>query len=65
MVLTGCCTYLECIMASHEVVSMLWRSVPGTCFLLKHVSIQNIVGNVDLRLRDSVIELKRLCLKKL
>jgi len=48
MVLTGCRTYLECIMASHEVVSMLRRSVPGTRFLLKHVSIQNIVGKVDL-----------------
>jgi len=60
MVLTGCRTYLECIMASHEVVSMLRRSVPGTRFLLKHVSIQNIVGNVDLRLRDSVIDLERI-----
>jgi len=60
MVLTGCRTYLECIMASHEVVSMLRQSVPGTRFLLKHVSIQNIIGNVDLQLQDSVINLERI-----
>jgi len=50
MVLTGCRTFLQCISASHEVVKLLKLGVSGSHFQLKECRIQNIVGNVDLRL---------------
>ena len=50
MVLTGCRTFLQCISASHEVVKLLKLGVSGSHFQLKECHIQNIVGNVDLRL---------------
>lgn len=50
MVLTGCRTFLQCIAASHEVVQLLQQGVSGTLFTLTECLIQNIVGNVDLKL---------------
>ena len=50
MVLTGCRTFLQCIAASHEVVQLLKFGVPGTVFSLHECRIQNIVGNVDMKL---------------
>ena len=50
MVLTGCRTFLECIAASHEVVQLLKFGVAGISFHLSECRIQNIVGNVDLKL---------------
>ena len=46
MVLTGCKSLLDCILAS-KIVANLWRSgFPGTVFTLDVIKIQNIVGNV-------------------
>jgi len=53
MVLTGCRTFLECISAAHEVVRLLYAGVMGTTFRLKECMIQNIVGNVDLKLQSN------------
>ena len=53
MVLTGCKTFLQCLCASHEIVSMVKRAYPHTLMRLGNVSIQNIVGNADLCLREN------------
>lgn len=50
MVLTGCKTFLQCLCASHEIVSMIRRAYPHTLMRLSNVSIQNIVGNADLNI---------------
>jgi len=61
MVLTGCRTFLECISASHEVVRLLQKGVLGSRFILKECMIQNIVGNVDLKLASNqTMDLDRL-----
>jgi len=61
MVLTGCRTFLECISASHEVVRLLQKGVLGSRFILKECMIQNIVGNVDLKLAgNQTMDLDRL-----
>jgi len=59
MVLTGCRSYIQCVLAAHEVVRLLRMASPGYHFRLRNVKIQNIVGNVDLRLADSVLDLER------
>jgi len=59
MVLTGCRSYIQCVLAAHEVVRLLRMASPGYHFRLRNVKIQNIVGNVDLRLTDKVLELER------
>ena len=59
MVLTGCRSYIQCVLAAHEVVRLLRTASPGYHFRLRNVKIQNIVGNVDLRLTDQVLELER------
>jgi TATA-box binding protein (TBP) (component of TFIID and TFIIIB) len=50
MVLTGCKDYVECCWASLNIIQLLRQSLPHFYFLLQDVTIQNIVGNVDLRL---------------
>jgi len=50
MVLTGCRSFLQCVLAAHEVVRLLRRSTHGQFFRVRDVSIQNIVGNVDIGL---------------
>jgi len=59
MVLTGCRSYLQCVLAAHEVVRLLRSASPGYFFRLRNVKIQNIVGNVDLRLGAQVLNLER------
>jgi len=59
MVLTGCRSYLQCVLAAHEVVRLLRSASPGHFFRLRNVKIQNIVGNVDLRLGARVLHLER------
>jgi len=59
MVLTGCRSYLQCVLAAHEVVRLLRSASPGYFFRLRNVKIQNIVGNVDLRLGAQVLHLER------
>jgi len=59
MVLTGCRSYIQCVLAAHEVVRLLRTASPGYHFRLRNVKIQNIVGNVDLGLKDRVLDLER------
>ena len=61
MVLTGCNTFAECILASLQVVSYFRKRFAGITIILKKVVIQNIVGNVDLKLPPkSYIDLERI-----
>lgn len=60
MVLTGCRSFLECVLASHEIVRLLRRNVVGCRFRLLSCVIQNIVANVDLALQDTVLNLDRI-----
>lgn len=53
MVLTGCKTFLQCVLATHRVVNFLRCGMPSCKFVLINVRIQNIVGNVDLNLQTS------------
>ena len=48
MVLTGCKDYVECCLASLNIVTLLRVHLPHFRFTLQDVTIQNIVGNVDL-----------------
>ena len=57
MVLTGCHSYMQCVLAAHEVVRLLRHGVPGVFLRLRNVTIQNIVGNVDLMLKDASMDL--------
>lgn len=60
MVLTGCKNFTACVLASHHIVKILRRGIAGVEFNLRHVQIQNIVGNVDIKLRGRSINLQRL-----
>jgi transcription initiation factor TFIID TATA-box-binding protein len=60
MVLTGCKNFTACVLASHYIVQILRRGVPGVQFKLENVQIQNIVGNVDVNLNGKRINLRRL-----
>ena len=60
MVLTGCRTYIDCIFASHLISKLLQTHVPGVSFNLRSVRIQNIVGNVDMNLKNQEMDLNRL-----
>jgi len=57
MVLTGCRDFLECVLASHEIVRLLRRGIMAAKFSLVHVAIQNIVGNVTINLERQRIDL--------
>ena len=59
MVLTGCRSYMQCVLAAHEVVRLLRSASPGYFFRLRNAKIQNIVGNVDLRLGKQGLDLER------
>ena len=50
MVLTGCKSMLDCILASNSVYYYLRAGFPGVHFVLETVKIQNIVGNALLSL---------------
>lgn len=61
MVLTGCKDFLECVLASHEIVRLLRRGIRSASFKLLNVHIQNIVGNVSLNLKsDQRVDLDRI-----
>ena len=53
MVLTGCKDYVECCLASLNIVTLLRANLPHFYFTLQDVTIQNIVGNVDLCLGNT------------
>ena len=60
MVLTGCKSYTACVLASHYIVNLLRNNLPDISFKLRQVKIQNIVGNVDLKLENQHVDLQRL-----
>jgi transcription initiation factor TFIID TATA-box-binding protein len=60
MVLTGCKSLLDCILASKIVANLLRSGFPGTVFTLDVIKIQNIVGNAHVPMQaDEVLELQR------
>ena len=52
LVLTGTKTFLDCIASCVRVLDILRSGTPGVFFKLTHSHIQNIVGNVNLKLSD-------------
>jgi transcription initiation factor TFIID TATA-box-binding protein len=60
MVLTGCKSLLDCILASQIVKSMLLQGFPGKIFILEDIKIQNIVGNALVKmLPNEILDLPR------
>jgi len=60
MVLTGCKSMLDCILASTSVLEHMRKGFPGVHFTLDPVRIQNIVGNAHISLKpDERIDLQR------
>ena len=58
MVITGCKSYVQCVMAAYEIVSILQQTYPYERVGLAEVIIQNIVGNTDVKLKsDEYIDL--------
>jgi transcription initiation factor TFIID TATA-box-binding protein len=53
MVLTGCKSMLDCILASTSVYHHMRQGFPGVHFQLEPVKIQNIVGNAQITLREN------------
>lgn len=61
MVLTGCKTFIECVTATYKVLTTLQVGFPRQKIKLFDISIQNIVGNVDVVLApDQHIDLDRM-----
>jgi transcription initiation factor TFIID TATA-box-binding protein len=60
MVLTGCKSLLDCILASKIVANLLRSGFPGTVFTLDVIKIQNIVGNAHVPIQsDEMLDLPR------
>lgn len=60
MVLTGCKSMLDCILASTTVYQHMRQGFPGVDFKLDPVKIQNIVGNAQIcLLADEKLDLQR------
>jgi transcription initiation factor TFIID TATA-box-binding protein len=60
MVLTGCKSMLDCILASTSVHQHMRQGFPGVHFTLEPVKIQNIVGNAHISLGpNEKIDLQR------
>lgn len=55
MVLTGSKTYMDCLLAARHVCALLRRGFPGMRFKIGKLMIQNIVGNVDIRLASNEV----------
>jgi transcription initiation factor TFIID TATA-box-binding protein len=53
MVLTGCKSLLDCILASKIVSNMLTQGFPGNIFTLEDIKIQNIVGNALVKMQKN------------
>jgi transcription initiation factor TFIID TATA-box-binding protein len=53
LVLTGSKTFTECVFACHRILQILRMGTPGVSFMLMESNIQNIVGNVNLRLPEN------------
>ena len=52
MVLTGCKNFVQCVLAATQILEMMEMGFGHHKFDMVDVRIQNIVGNVDVRLRD-------------
>jgi transcription initiation factor TFIID TATA-box-binding protein len=60
MVLTGCKSLLDCILASKIVTNLMRQGFPGNVFTLEPIKIQNIVGNALVPLlAGEVLDLNR------
>ena len=60
MVLTGCKSMLDCILASTSVFQHMRQGFPGIHFELEPVKIQNIVGNAQIVLKpDEKLDLQK------
>ena len=60
MVLTGCKSYIDCVIASLHILYLMRSNFPGIVFNIAQVQIQNIVGNADIQLGpDERINLER------
>lgn len=60
MLLTGCKSLLDCILASKIVTNLMRQGFPGNVFTLEPIKIQNIVGNALVPLlADEVLDLNR------
>jgi transcription initiation factor TFIID TATA-box-binding protein len=53
MVLTGCKSVLDCVLASKQVFASMRLGFPGVVFTLECVKIQNIVGNAHVILQPT------------
>jgi transcription initiation factor TFIID TATA-box-binding protein len=53
MVLTGCKSLLDCILASKIVADLLRKVFPGNDFKLDMIKIQNIVGNALVHMKQN------------
>lgn len=51
MVLTGCKSVMDCVLASKQVLMCMRLGFPGIHFMLEPIKIQNIVGNAHVSLK--------------
>ena len=51
LVITGCKTLIECVLASLKIVRMLERHIPTVTFLVRNAVVQNVVAHVVLPLK--------------
>lgn len=52
MVLTGCKSFVQCMLAAHEVCKLLQVGFPTHRIEVVDVSVQNVVGNVNLNMGE-------------
>jgi transcription initiation factor TFIID TATA-box-binding protein len=57
MVLTGCRDFLLCVLATHKVIALLRNSIPFVDFQCSSIQMQNIVGHVDMDLKNQNLDL--------
>jgi TATA-box binding protein (TBP) (component of TFIID and TFIIIB) len=48
LVITGCKTLVECVLASLKIVRMLERHIPTVTFMVRNAVVQNVVAHVVL-----------------
>ena len=51
LVITGCKTLIECVLASLKIVRMLERHIPTVTFLVRNAVVQNVVAHVVLPMK--------------
>lgn len=63
MVLTGCKTFTDCLLASLQVTKLLRKLVPGVKYKLNTLQVQNIVANADISTLGASMDLNRMALE--